>query len=377
MYKGSHQKANFCTDISLTAPKLVVFDSFLVIHAPVFKIFLTFDLTNNKEKAMILLLKKRVFLGSLLFCLLLLLFYSGYIFNEGRESALLEIRGLCDKVMHQDKENRLNEIDALSYSGYKESDCDTTITYFNGHVEKIVKNDNAIVLMADEKQYRVDQSFLLMENPIQIFVLDSLFNLALQQNNMSNIQTALLYTVNNETVICSNPDSAFYLSATALSPITTGIKDEISIQAYVDIPISYVIGRHKEHFLILLIVFCLTLGVLFTIWYNKKFMVPIQETTRKLIKIKENLLFDKEKGVLYFNGDIQVALSNRRLDIFVLLLESPEHFQTSKEIIRIVWGNGGTSDVLNSTLKRLRDNLEPIPDIKIVHENSGYCLHID
>lgn len=325
---------------------------------------------------MILLLKKRVFTGSLFICLLMLLFYSGYIFCEGRQSALIEIRSLCDKVMHQDKENRLNEIGALSYSGYKMSDCDTIITYSNDNVEKIVKNNNAVDMTADEKVYRVDQSYLLIANPIDIFVLDSLFNLALRQINMENIQTALAYTVNNDTVIYSNPDSAFYFSATSLSPIATGVKDEIVIQAYVDIPFFYVVSSHKEHFLILLIVFCLILGVLFIIWYNKKFVVSIHETTRGLIKIKENLLFDKEKGVLYFNRDIQVALINRRLDIFILLLESPEHFQTSKEIIRIVWGNGGTSDVLNSTLRRLREDLKPIPDIKIVHENGGYYLHI-
>lgn len=326
---------------------------------------------------MILLLKKRVFTGVLFFCLLMLLFYSGYIYYEGRQSALLEIRGLCDKVMHQDKENRLNETNALSYSGYKMSDCDTTITYSNGNVEKIVKKSNAVDMMADEKGYRVDQSFLLIANPIDIVVLDSLFNLALRQSNMENIQAALFYTVNSDTSIYSNPDSTFYLSATALSPIATGVKDEIVIQAYVDIPFFYVVSSHKEHFLILLIVFCLILCVLFVIWYNKKFVISIPKTTRELIKIKENLLFDKEKGVLYFNGDIQVALINRRLDIFILLLESPEHFQTSKEIIRIVWRNGGTSDVLNSTLRRLREDLEPIPDIKIVHENGGYCLRID
>lgn len=326
---------------------------------------------------MILLLKERVFTGVLFFCLLMLLFYSGYIYYEGRQSALLEIRGLCDKVMHQDKENRLNETNALSYSGYKMSDCDTTITYSNGNVEKIVKKSNAVDMMADEKGYRVDQSFLLIANPIDIVVLDSLFNLALRQSNMENIQAALVYTVNSDTSIYSNPDSTFYLSATALSPIATGVKDEIVIQAYVDISFFYLVSSHKEHFLILLIVFCLILCFLFIIWYNNKFVISIPKTTRELIKIKENLLFDKEKGVLYFNGDIQVALINRRLDIFILLLESPEHFQTSKEIIRIVWGNGGTSAVLNSTLRRLREDLEPIPDIKIVHENGGYCLRID
>lgn len=176
---------------------------------------------------MILLLKKRVFTGVLFFCLLMLLYYSGYIYYEGRQSALLEIRGLCDKVMHQDKENRLNETNVLSYSGYKMSDCDTTITYSNGNVEKIVKKSNAVDMMADEKGYRVDQSYLLIANPIDIVVLDSLFNLALRQSNMENIQAALVYTVNSDTSIYSNPDSTFYLSATALSPIATGVKDEI------------------------------------------------------------------------------------------------------------------------------------------------------
>lgn len=325
-----------------------------------------------------LLVKKRMFLGGLLFCMMVLLLYFVYTFNEGKQIALQYIYSLCIDAIHLDQTNRLEETGTSSSSGYKPISNDTITTlHTNGHVERIVRNNNLVNLKTEEKMYRVDQSYLLFANPINVVVLDSLFNSLLLQNHYRGVRTALAYTVNNDSTIYSNQDSTFYHSKFALPPVTTGIHDEIVLQAYVDMPFYNVIIQNKVDFIIIGALFFLSLGFFFLTWYNKKYLIPLQETTRKLIKIKENLLFDKEKGVLYFNGDIQVALSNRRLDIFVLLLESPEHFQTSKEIIRIVWGNGGTSDVLNSTLKRLRDNLEPIPDIKIVHENSGYCLHID
>lgn len=330
------------------------------------------------EIAMILLMKKRVFAGSLVFCLLMLLVYSGYVFCEVRQSVLSEICNLCDKVIHRDKEYRLKEINTLSFSGYKMSDCDSsTISYSSGHVEKIAKNANTVDLIAEEKQYRVDQSYLLMENPVNIVVLDSLFNLALLQSNMVNVRTAMVYTVNSDTARYSNPDSDFYRSSIALPPITTGIKDEIVLQAYVDIPFSYVVAKDKEHFIILLIIFCLILGVLFAIWYSKKILVPIQEKPRELLKIKENLLFDRERGLFYIDGDTQVSLKNIQLKLFLLLLDSPEHFQTSEEIKRIVWGKtGATTDTLNTTIRRLRVSLEPISDLKIVFGNAGYRLDI-
>lgn len=327
---------------------------------------------------MILLMKKRVFTGSLFFCLLMLLLYSGYIFCEGRQSALLEVRSLCDKVIHQDKEYRLKETNTLSSSGYKMGGRDSsTILYPSGHVEKISKKIKTADLAAEDKQYKVDQSYLLIKNPINVAVLDSLFNSVLRQNNMENIQTALIYTVNGDITIYSNLDSAFYHSATALSPITTGIKNEIVLQAYVDIPFSYVIAGNKEHFIILFIVFCLILGVLFATWYGKNFLIPIQEKPRELLQIKENLLFDRERGLFYINGDTQIPLKNTQLKLFVLLLDSPQHFQTSEEIKRMVWGKTiATSDTLNTTIRRLRISLKSIPDLKIVFENGGYRLDI-
>lgn len=327
---------------------------------------------------MILLMKKRVFTGSLFFCLLMLLLYYGFIFCEGRQSALLEVRSFCDKAIHQDKEYRLKETDTSSSSGYEIGGRDSsTISYPSGHVEKISKKTKTADLAAEDKQYKVDQSYLLTKNPINIAVLDSLFNSVLRQNNMENIQTALIYTVNNDTVIYSNPDSDFYRSAIALPLITTGIKDDIVLQAYVDIPFSYVIARNKEHFIIISIVFCLILGVLFAIWYSKRFLVPIQEKPRELLKIKENLLFDRERGLFYFNGNNQILLKNIQLKLFILLLDSPQHFQTSEEIKKNVWGKTvATSDTLNTNIRRLRISLKPIPDLKIVFENGAYRLDI-
>ena len=169
----------------------------------------------------------------------------------------------------------------------------------------------------------------------------------------------------------------FYKSACALPPITTCVKDEIVLQPYVEIPFYCVINRSKGHFIIVGVIFCLLLGLLIATRYSKKFATPVCEEPRKLIKIKENILFDEGKGILYFNVDIKVSLENYKLKLFILLLNSPEHFQTSEDIKKIVWGKtGATNDTLNTTIKRLRADLKPIPDLKIVHENGGYRLEI-
>lgn len=327
---------------------------------------------------MILLMKKRVFVGCLLLSMLVLLIYSGYIFKEGWQSTLSEISNLFDRVVRQDKTHRLKEVDVLSSSGYNFSEKDsTTVLYFNGQVEKIAKKTESDDLITEEKQYRVDQSFLLMENPIDIVALDSLFYLVLQQNNMTNVRAALAYTANNDKTVFSNPDLTFYESSYALPVITTGVKDEIVLQAYVDIPLSYIMCRNKEHFIIVGGLFCLILSILFAAWYNKKSLKPLIEEPRELIKIKKNLLFDKEKGILYFNDDIQVVLENYKLALFNLLLDSPGHFQTSEAIKRFVWKDSvATTDTLNTTIKRLRINLKPISDLNIVFGNSGYRLDI-
>lgn len=323
---------------------------------------------------MILLIKKNVFVWSLLACTLMIVVYSIFIFFEIRQSCFSEILSLCDKVIHQDKEYRLKETDITSSSfGYKSSGRDSSaVLYFDSHIEKVDKNLKSVELKSEEKQYRCDQSILLIENPIDIVVLDSLFNLTLQQNKI-NVNAALTYTVNNDKTIFSNPDLDFYQSASALEPISTGVKDEIVIQTYIDIPFSYVINRNRNHFIILLAVFCLIIGIISTTRFSK--IIPIKEKPRTLTKIKENLLFDREKGILYFNDDIQVSLINYKLKFFVLLLDSPGYFQTSEEMKKIVWGIA-TPDRLNKTIERLRDDLQLIPDLEIIHEYGGYRLNI-
>lgn len=65
---------------------------------------------------MILLVKKKLFVGCLSLCMLMLLIYFGYIFRERRKSVLSDIRSLCNEVIHQDKENRLLETGSQSFS---------------------------------------------------------------------------------------------------------------------------------------------------------------------------------------------------------------------------------------------------------------------
>ncbi|WP_289004198.1 helix-turn-helix domain-containing protein [Parabacteroides sp.] len=327
-----------------------------------------------------LTLKKRVV--GILFCLLMLIIslFIGGMF-QGRFTSLEKVQDLLIDVVVQDGEVRIKEAGINYSSGYMPlSDTSVVTIQSEGKIDKVGENESVKCEQAEiQKDSRVKQTFLLSKNPINVIVLDSLFQSVLKENGL-NLQTALVYTANGHTEY-SCVDSTFYVRFTALAPVTTGIRDEIVIQGYVDIPLNYVSNREKVYLIILAVAFILVLILLVAIWRNKKLekiiFEPVQKITRTRTQIKASLFFDREKGILYFNDDIQVSLINYKLKLFVLLLDSPGHFQTSEEIKKIVWGKtGATNDVLNTTIRRLRKDLENIPDLKIVFENGGYRLNI-
>lgn len=323
-------------------------------------------------------LKKRL-IGILFSLLILTIGLFIFTLYQSRLSALTDIHTLLKLVIVQDGESRFREMRIRYSSGYKQlSDSSTVSVQSENKMEKIDKYKNLKYLSEEEKELRAKQTYLLRKNPIKISVLNSLFTLALIENGIT-LKTALIYsTKSNSTYSCI--DSTFYLKSVALSPVTTGIKDEIILQAYVDIPFIYVANKDKTYLIILIGVFCLVLILLLIIWRSKKLekiiFEPVQKKTRTKTKIKENLYFDKERGILYFNDNVEVSFGNYKLKLFILLLDSPEHFRSAEDIREKIWGKIATKDKLNTTIRRLRKDLEPIPDLKIIFENGGYRLSI-
>lgn len=321
---------------------------------------------------------KKSFIGAL-FCLIMLIIglFVLAIF-QSRQSVLKEVQFWFMEVVIQDGESRIRETGSRYSSGYKSlSDSSVISIHSEKEINKVEGSEALKRQQAEaEKELRVKQTYLSYKNPIKVAMLDSLFKSALEKNDFS-LKTALTYTVGGSTEY-SCKDSTFYLRSTALSPVITGIKDEIVLQGYVNIPFAYVANKDRTYLIILAVAFCLALILLVAIWRSKKLekvvFEPVQEITRT--QIKDNLFFDRERGILYFNDSIQVSFGNYKLTLFILLLDSPEHFLFTEDLKEKVWGKIATAAKLNTTLKRLREDLEPIPDLKIVFENGGYRLDI-
>lgn len=325
---------------------------------------------------------KKIFIGGL-FCLLTLMTsLSIFTIYQSQLSVYEKIETLLKVAIVLDSEHRIKETRTIYSSGYNTPPNNSIISIKSEkNIAKINKEKDLEKQEDTEKELRVKQTYLLSicKTPINIETLNSLFKSSLKKNGL-NLNTALAYTANGCTEY-SCKDSTFYTGWTTLSPIMTGMDNEILIQGYVDIPFKYIVNKEKGYLTILAILFISIFIFLVATKRSKKvekvIFEPILETERTRTQIKENLLFDKEKGVLYFNGNIQVTLENYKLKIFILLLDSPEHFQTSKDINRIVWEEVVvTSGALTTTIKRLRTKLEPIPDLHIIFENGGYRLDI-
>ena len=340
---------------------------------------ITFADDKNTHKMNKLTLKNK-FTGILLCLLMLIVYLIGLVLYQNRVSVLSEINILFESAIVLDTEVRMEETNSTYSSGYtlpRQSSSAISIQSEN-ITETFKTNIDSTYLAKSEKLFRVKQSFLLQKSPMKLLILDSLFKSALIANGI-NVNTAFTYTVNKNTQY-SNEDTTIYTTLRALPAITAGVKSEIVLQAYVDVPFLHLKGRGRVYFIMLTAVFFLFLFLLGVTWYNKKLAVvliePIKEEGRVLIEIKENLLFDPEQGILYYNDNVKVSFRNYKLKLFILLLNKPAHFESSVNIMSLLWRHTATTAKLNTTIKRLRKDLEPIPDLTIISKNRGYQLKI-
>ena len=321
---------------------------------------------------------KNKFTGILLCLVMLIVYLIGLVLYQNGASVLSEINTLFKSSIVLETEIRLKEIDP---TGYKQSNQYHSIaTIQSKHKTEAVKINNDLTqLTQSEKVSSVMQTYLLFEaSPARISRLDSLFQVALIANGI-NANIAFAYIV-DKTTQYSSTNSAIYAMSNALPAIITGVKSEIVFQVYADVPLSCLVSRDKVHFIMLMLLFSIILFLLGFTCFSKKLAIllvePIHEEKRMLIKIKENLLFDPEKGILYYKDNVKVPFQNYKLRLFVLLLNNPEYFETSANIKSLLWRHTATTAKLNTTIKRLRRDLEPIPDLTIIFRNGGYQLNI-
>ena len=123
-----------------------------------------------------------------------------------------------------------------------------------------IKTNRGTLLLSDSISY--DQDYLSLNDPNRIF-LDSLFRARLADLGMET-QTAVRCKRKEKTTI-SYTDSLFMKKATALKPViyrkNKNIEDNIELQAFVQIPLSFVLKRADS--ILLFLLFYALLSVLF------------------------------------------------------------------------------------------------------------------
>lgn len=233
--------------------------------------------------------------------------------------------------------------------------------------------------LREEKDYIIDQIYLLYKNPIRVTRLDSLYQTLLSEANIP-AEHAVVYET-KEGKSSSRPDSIFYRVAHPLKACVIGINREIVLQPYVRYSFLYLLRQVWPACLVCLIVWlgCIGYGVM--LHREKKrasfAVVPLSKASPRLLGIADHLFFDEANGILIYK-EKQIELVQYRLRLFVCLLAHTGEYLSSDQLREAVWeGRLAGKDALAQTVKRLRDDLASVPVLSIENvRGKGYILKI-
>ena len=246
-----------------------------------------------------------------------------------------------------------------------------------------IKTNRGTLLLSDsisyeEKERWCDQDYLSLNDPNRIF-LDSLFRARLADLGMET-QTAVRCKRKEKTTI-SYTDSLFMKKATALKPViyrkNKNIEDNIELQAFVQIPLSFVLKR-ADSILLFLLFYGLFVGILYGSykWGIKKLNAVLLEKKVVETKIVEKpvvafvrsfskegtlpfgLRFDKKSGILKYKN-LHVTLSGQGLKLFTHLINSQQSVIAPQIIYSQILGNAlkTSNPQLSSSASFLRLNV--------------------
>ncbi|RHJ93054.1 hypothetical protein DW095_06825 [Bacteroides sp. AM07-16] len=109
------------------------------------------------------------------------------------------------------------------------------------------------------------------------------------------------------------------------------------------------------------------------IFRKKKKEVPLPDG---FIAITDDIIFHEKDGILKYKEGDEIILTTYKLKLFTLLLNEIGHFIPVDIIKDTVWADGmSTKDALVQAIRRLRNELEPFPELRIENaRDKGYRL---
>lgn len=306
--------------------------------------------------------------------------YSGY--QKEKERLGLDTQSLFQEAVQIDTDRRCKEEGDDFRFSYGSAFNKDTITITSVDTIIYIKNNKEVAQKMSDKE-KIDFSIqlcLAFENPIQATSLDSLFQTLLMRQQIP-ARTAVVYTFCDESQYsCS--DSSFYQSAEALEEVAFGPAKTIVLQAFVQIPFYYKIGKAVLSSSLFILVWIIALFVVLWLSFSRRgrkiHIVPAPEAPKVLVEIVPGLFLDDTHGILQ-SGDRQVELINFRLKLFLVLLEHKGYFIETDKLVDLVWPDGSvTKDALSSTVKRLKGDISLFPEIEIESSRGkGYVLFIN
>ena len=332
--------------------------------------------------------QKKQTMGLFLFFITSMLSFSvnSYL-TEGYRDVLSEINTIFDLSIREDKSRRKINLASPVYEGYSDGNKEFSLAV-KDKVSKLRNVEKYRKLAPNEKSYIADHNYLQYKNPIKVNVLDSLFKTKLSENNIS-LQIEIQYIVDADTAY-SAKNRAFYATALPLEKITTGLKDQIILQAFVKPSFLYRISPIISIFTRLF--FFISLGGLIWIFRYKKnddellvvdetnlFVFPLAIELPKCIKqLSSTTFFNTKDNTLIRNGET-IYLTGLRLAVFTLMMNSDDYFVQSATIKSQLWPKlDNVKDVFNKTIERLRTDLKPFPELEVHYDRrrNGYYLKV-
>ena len=334
-------------------------------------------------------IKKQQTIGVLLCVSLLVSSMMNFYFIDKQKQFLLEINSFFDLSIQEDKNTRMRSLMLPTYQGYRGTNKGYPLAVKIKDKEQLFNDvDKFRCLPLQEKSYRADHTFLQFKNPIKVHVLGSIFKTKLQENNIY-LQTEILYIADNDTIY-STKEHTFYALAFPLEKITTGVHNEIVLQAFVKMPFYYRISNFTSIAVCLL--FFISIGSLIRIYIRKKdeeelqtisetdsFILPPTSDLFKYAKqITPTIFFNEKKEAIIRNGET-IYLTASRLTVFTLMMGDDDYFVPTATIKAHLWPkNDDIKNVLNKMIERLRIDLRPIPELEVLYDRKrkGYYLKV-
>lgn len=295
-------------------------------------------------------------------------FYCGYLMHKTTKSDVQErINEVWINSIQTDCHNRLAETGSKyirKYNNDTSTSSEITIKTKNGE-EHLDKGEITIPKNEKDAEYRVFQTYLLIEHPIRPMRLDSLFQTLLKEENIT-APTAVAYLHNGKG---NHPeysvlDTTFCSKSFATQEIQTGIDNSIILRGYVKLSVwDYI--QHSPLFYLLWIS-CGILSFFFICHYKKK---VLSTANKRILSQKEKTYTEirylsNEK--ILTDGRTTLSLTPMQGILLNCLMENEKHYQPHETVIKRLWPHGeGDKKKLEQQKRSLQNKLKDMPALNI------------